>query len=361
MESNILSRQELYELVWSTPVQFICRKYGISNHFFYKACEEMAIPLPGYRYLGNKKSGKTEERKELPTDYTGKHEVFFSWEVDPFSPINKEKNILNDTSINLVVPHNLTNPDPLVVAARDSLNRKDLYWRNRDRVSTVTGHLSIRVGKGNIHRALLLMDTLVKALRGRGHSFSYESNGIVVVILGISVGFGLKEHRDRVETTDRYSSFDLKPTGKLYFDMGTSYPKVVCIDTKVKLESKLHKIIRALELYAEEIKRFRDDNQRREDERKEKVRIQQENQARKQKELDDFKDLLAKAKRRYQTEIIRNYIDLVELKAIEIDNLNEDKKEWIDWARRKTNWFDPFIEADDELLIGANRRSLSFE
>ncbi len=360
MESNVLTRQELYDLVWSTPSQFICRRFGISNHFFYKTCEEMVIPLPGYWYWENVKNGKFEKRKELPTDYKGKEEILFSWEADPFSPVAKERDILNDKSINLVVPHILTNPDPLVVEARDSLNRKDDYRRSRERIETESGKLAIRVGKEHIHRALLLMDTLIKALRGRGHSFSYESSQIVVVILGVSMGFGLKEHRDRVETTDRYSSFDLKPTGRLYFDIGTTYPQVVCMDTTVKLESKLHKIIRALELYAEDIRRCRDENQHREDERKEQERIRQVRQARKQRELDDFKNLLAKSERRFQTEIIRHFIDLVEKKEKENHTIDEEKREWIHWARGKADWYDPFIESDDELLQGADRKTLSF-
>jgi hypothetical protein len=320
----------------------------------------MVIPLPGYWYWEHVKNGKSEKRKELPTDYKGKDETLFSCEADPFSPITKERDILNDKSINLVVPHNLTNPDPLVVEARDSLTRKDDYRRNRERIETESGKLAIRVGKEHIHRALLLMDTLIKALRGRGHSFSYESSQIVVVILGVSVGFGLKEHRDRVETTDRYSSSDLKPTGRLYFDMGTTYPQVVCMDTTVKLESKLHKIIRALELYAEDMRRCWDENQRREDEEKERVRIRQEKQARKQKELDDFKNLLAKSERRFQTEMIRHFIDLVEQKEVDNQTIDDEKREWINWARKKADWFDPFIEADDELLRGADRKELTF-
>lgn len=35
--------------------------------------------------------------------------------------------------------------------------------------------------------------------------------------------------------------------------------------------------------------------------------------------------------------------------------------DWIAWARKKADWFDPTIEAEDELLKHINRNNISFE
>ena len=43
---------------------------------------------------------------------------------------------------------------------------------------------------------------------------------------------------------------------------------------------------------------------------------------------------------------IRNYIDAVSKK----ENLTDEIKEWINWANKKANWFDPIIDEEDELL-----------
>ena len=43
---------------------------------------------------------------------------------------------------------------------------------------------------------------------------------------------------------------------------------------------------------------------------------------------------------------IRNYINAISKQ----DNLTEEIKEWIKWANKKANWFDPIINEEDELL-----------
>lgn len=63
----------------------------------------------------------------------------------------------------LSVPEKLSNPDKLIVAARESLNKKDRYEHNGI-MSCERGELDIRVARPNIPRALRFMDTLIKAL-----------------------------------------------------------------------------------------------------------------------------------------------------------------------------------------------------
>jgi len=58
--------------------------------------------------------------------------------------------------------------------------------------------------------------------------------------------------------------------------------------------------------------------------------------------------------------MIRHFIDLVEQKEVDNQTIDDEKREWINWARKKADWFDPFIEADDELLRGADRKELTF-
>jgi len=37
---------------------------------------------------------------------------------------------------------------------------------------------------------------------------------------------------------------------------------------------------------------------------------------------------------------------------------NSRVKEWILWAKKKVNWFDPFVEAKDELLSEEDRNKI---
>jgi hypothetical protein len=84
-------------------------------------------------------------------------------------------------------------------------------------------------------------------------------------------------------------------------------------------------------------------------------------QDRKEKELDDFKELFKKSQHHEKAEIIRRYIQNLEISAIQRNLLNEELIEQIEWARKKADWYDPFIEAFDELLNEVNREDLTIK
>jgi hypothetical protein len=41
------------------------------------------------------------------------------------------------------------------------------------------------------------------------------------------------------------------------------------------------------------------------------------------------------------------------------NNLTEVTKTWLIWTRKKADWYDPFIESNDELLIEVNQDTLT--
>ena len=43
---------------------------------------------------------------------------------------------------------------------------------------------------------------------------------------------------------------------------------------------------------------------------------------------------------------IRNYINAISCQ----DNLSNEMKDWIKWASKKADWFDPIIDRKDEIL-----------
>lgn len=48
--TRTLSRQELYDLVWSEPKSSLARRLGISDVGLAKACRRAHIPVPGLGY-----------------------------------------------------------------------------------------------------------------------------------------------------------------------------------------------------------------------------------------------------------------------------------------------------------------------
>lgn len=56
--------------------------------------------------------------------------------------------------------------------------------------------------------------------------------------------------------------------------------------------------------------------------------------------------------------MLRNYISAAEKFARE-NQVDKELEEWLAWARKKADWYDPFIESEDELLKGVDRNTLS--
>lgn len=77
------------------------------------------------------------------------------------------------------------------------------------------------------------------------------------------------------------------------------------------------------------------------------------------KELEKFRDIQAKAARWHKAETLRNYIDKMEEKAIRSGSVSVELEHWLVWARAKADWYDPFVEQEDELLKDIDRETLA--
>jgi hypothetical protein len=65
-----LSREELYELVWSKPMTKIAADYKISDRAMAKICKRKQVPVPERGYWAKKSSGKTVRQPPLPAFIT---------------------------------------------------------------------------------------------------------------------------------------------------------------------------------------------------------------------------------------------------------------------------------------------------
>ena len=80
--------------------------------------------------------------------------------------------------------------------------------------------------------------------------------------------------------------------------------------------------------------------------------------ARKQAELNSFEKLFKQAIRWHHTKFMRDYVSSV-MQNVKIPVGNDvDHQEWIDWAKKKIDWYDPFIQAEDDLLNDSDREKI---
>ena len=158
-----------------------------------------------------------------------------------------------------------------------------------------------------------------------------------------------------------YNHTELIPTGKLVFKYKKGHFGREWADNSILIEDRLSDIVSELEKIAQGKKYNREDYERR---RVENIRleiIKKELQARKEDELKNFKNTFQLANRYQKANDLRNYINTFEENAIKNNSLSEEKQNWIEWARKKADWYDPFIEAEDELLGEVDKDTLTFK
>lgn len=368
MDNIYFTRKELYDLVWKEPLLTLSKKYDISDVGLRKACIRMNIPLPKAGHWQKLRYGKKSPAKALPKDYTGDEKITLKLRLEGESikgPSQKsilselQKEIDSDPKLDMRVPERLTNPDKLIVEASNSLTERSKYLNNGLAWCSID-HLSIKVSPGNIGRALRFMDKLIKVLKIRGHEVYVRHDSTYVVIEKEEIMISLRETLKRELVDDgRWKTAKDTPTGLLCFKMGR-YNDKEWKDGKQTLEEQLSQIIVRLET---EGKQLRERSLRREKERleaQEIERIRKELEKRQEKELEDFKGILQQASRLHKATTIRTYIDKVEAHAVENGNLTEDIVQWLAWARKKADWYDPLIESEDDLLSKVDRDTLAF-
>ena len=72
----LLSRQELFDLVWASPRQTLAARYpSISAAVVTRTCEEANIPLPGRGYWAKVAEGQSVRRPPMPVRWPGQDDL----------------------------------------------------------------------------------------------------------------------------------------------------------------------------------------------------------------------------------------------------------------------------------------------
>src|SRR5260221_2615646 len=171
--SETISRKQLYDLVSSTPLLTLSKKYFISDNGLRKICKRMNIPLPKAGHWMKLQFGRKVSIKALSEKYEGDTEVELKirGENDTVS-LKNELNILTnemkqELGDQLIVPEKLRRPDKLIIAARQQLSANDLYqtYTYKNVIACGDQVFDIIIGKQNLKRTLLFLDTRIKSLQ----------------------------------------------------------------------------------------------------------------------------------------------------------------------------------------------------
>lgn len=369
MEKKTFTRKELYDLVWSMSIRAIAAKYTISESEIKSTCKDYNIPTPLNGHWSKLEFNKTVTIISLPDKENENQEIVFKAKINMSGYVVKELSPLQIQQLEiekhldtkLIVPQKLSNPDKLIIAAREELTRKDKYVDN-GLVSCRYENLDIKISKQNTQRAILIMDTLIKSLQARNHEIKIRNRETYVRIMKEDIELALREKTKRVRnTTSNWPDNNYIPTGIFVLRINRRWRGKEFTDGKLPMEKQLSLIIANLELIALEEIRRDIAHEKKEVEEARLAEIKKNYEKRQDEDLQAFKETLKKANRWHKAENLRNYINEVESKAIVNNNLTDETKTWLIWACKKADWYDPFIEAEDELLIGADKETLTLK
>jgi hypothetical protein len=298
-----LSRKQLYNRAWTTPIDTLARELGLSGRGLGKLCGRYNIPVPPRGYWAKKAVGKRVVQPPLPTPGTYDQKLLFntSGEMAVAQVAETELHPLivaeSLAANHITVSESLPLSDPLVVATQKRLLRT--RREPSGLIAFPARALAVHTSRTLHERALRIMQALLTAFADRGFCVSATAEGTRVTILDESLAFAIFENTRQVphrvsfseqKLIDRGAGWqvpksDVIPAGSLVLAItNVKHVRQRWSESSTKpLESRLNKFVVGLVRAALGLKQQRADADRRERERQEQER-QRHEEARRQAE-----------------------------------------------------------------------------
>ena len=216
-----LTRAELYEKVWATPMRTLAKEFGMSDVGLAKICRKHNIPVPPVGYWRKKETGYKVNRPRLPVLKEGVEllDIYIRERLRP-----EFEELTRQAAPEVAIPDELSHP--LALKSEKLLTRGKLNQRGL--VISKKGALThILVSREQVPRALKILNALLLALNERGHLASWpreESAFLAATVDRELVRFSVSEVTESVahvltpaEKTHPWSAprHDYKLTGRL--------------------------------------------------------------------------------------------------------------------------------------------------
>ena len=381
---NIYDRETLYKEIWAEPIIKVAQRYGVSDVAIHKICKAMDIPKPPAGYWRQLETGKHVEQIPLPPTTkparkTGLrthgciYEEITEKPILDFLPIEEQNRIIetaqnmlrdfSDKKIHPILKQNKTRianwaaTHPRNISAS---RKRDSYY------SPPEGEppLYYDISNESLPRVHSLLNVLFYAVEYLGGSVNMD---LTLQIRGETVSYFVYERETQVAHVhtkeelrqlekyekekshswaykSRIRKYDYVFNGKLRF----SVFKDNCYNDSgnVLIENQLGNILIDLYEKSEAVRIDREAKEAAQRKAEEEERKREELAKRKNKEIGRTLALCNEAEDFIIACNIRAYANAMASKS----NLTNDEQEWIEWALKKADWFDPIINSEDELL-----------
>lgn len=362
-----LRREELYEKVWTTPLQKLAREFGLSDVGLAKLCRRHGIPRPGRGYWTRVEFGQNPGRIPLPAlDKPGSDIIEITIRERAFNEAGQSPNpdaAQAANAIKIVVSEDEPISHPLAIRTQRMLAhaRKDergiLFLKER-----CASH--IEVSETALPRALRILDALFRAMHECNLTLKWpkeETSRLSVTVLEEELQFEISEeveakpHTLTAEEIARQKrglwvhlpQWDHTATGRLRLAIaGVPYGiRHTWGDGKrQRLEDCLGKFIASLPVAAQAFKKEREERERRQREweerrkREEEARQHRAEHARKVEVLSKF------ARAWHEAKLIRDFVDAFKKACEQLSKTEAGKREtefFVEWATEYADSVDP--------------------
>lgn len=376
-----ISRDELYDQVWSEPMTKLAERYGLSDVGLAKVCRRLNVPRPGRGYWEKKRRGRVGPRPPLPALKNGTESVaVITKRVKPAVDMqqNTEAEMMIASELceenRIHVPAQPDVLHPLVARTKKSLRNAKRNDRNllEPRAKQC---LNVQVGAESTDRAVRIMDSLLKALEARGYAVAVKGDSqhttTTVLVLGETLEFSLEEMVTRKEHVltpaeqkkkerDRWYSFgipqyDFVPAGKLSLKIKNLWLRGIRMtwsDGKVqRVEDCLNAFIIGLIKASVQKRADRMKQERREREWEAERRRREENAKLIREEKERLAKLEREAQNWHKSQTLRGYIEAVQENAIrKHGEVGGELERWLSWANQQADRLDPLTESPASIL-----------
>ncbi|MBE0551416.1 MAG: hypothetical protein IH619_03440 [Ignavibacterium sp.] len=359
-----IERKQLYELVWSKPLTEVAKEFDVSDKAIAKICDKMNVPVPGVGYWRKIEVGEKVEKQKLPDvppNFQAHHIIskhIPNYELVISEEAQNQIDYENDPANKIVVPGKRGFLHLLLKKTEISL--KLLHTRSNILVSREEeGIFKISVSKSELNRVFRILNILVRELEQRKFPVYIDKGLIKVKIFGQEIGFSLKEKNRRIELPQKpgsyFKDYDYIPTGILILSIENIYVdhtirKNFTDNYAGKVEDKLNEVMVALLVcsqamiaerkYRDEQHKIYEEQQRKRDEIREKIKMEEKKVA----ELYNNIELFHKAK------IIREYVEALRLKSSVSDQELKENEQYIHWALEQADRLDPLMKSPESIL-----------
>lgn len=387
-KQNIYNREKLYEEVWAKPVVDVAAQYAVSDVAIHKICKTLNIPVPPRGYWSKIRAGAKPKKTPLPKT-KGVTEIIGARTFEGVKVSNATGQPLvflaegEKQQVHLAARQVKVSPENAqlhkkIVAYRSVVkewNKKNMRPEGTQKgfsnysYSNRPPFLAGVISDETLSRVYRILDAIYRQVESLGGSVN---NDLSLQVRSEQVYLEVFEAQDEVkhqitrqeakeiliyEDAERHHTWASKPNIRKY-DYVFNGKLRICIrkgryfrDTDtVNIETRLGDIL--IELY-EESEVVRLDREAREEAKRkqeEEERLRQERRKRFNEEVDRTIAL---------TNMAQDYDTACKIRAIisaleSAENIDEETSSWIDWAKKKAEWFDPTISRTDEFLGDRN-------